>query len=103
MSEKNDTAESAERVLVITRIFDAPRSLVFQAWTQPEHLAHWCCPHGFTTPFHQSDIWPGGAWRVCMRSPEGQEYWVQGLYRSKIVIRMREAGTSPLINSPIIW
>ncbi|PTR10788.1 uncharacterized protein YndB with AHSA1/START domain [Nitrosospira sp. Nsp5] len=82
MSEKNEpAAASAERILVITRIFDAPRSLVFKAWTQPEHLAHWCCPRGFTTPFHQSDIRPGGAWRVCMRSPEGKDYWVRGFYR----------------------
>lgn len=82
MSEKNNAAaEQSEEVLVITRIFDAPPGLVFKAWTQPEHLAHWCYPRAFTTPFHKSDIRPGGKWRVCMRSPEGKDYWVQGVYR----------------------
>jgi uncharacterized protein YndB with AHSA1/START domain len=73
--------ESAERELVITRIFDAPRSLVFEAWTKPEHLVHWWRPNGFTLPVCEIDFRPGGTHRFCMRSPEGRDYWVRGVYR----------------------
>jgi uncharacterized protein YndB with AHSA1/START domain len=73
--------ESAERVLEIERIFDAPRSLVFKAWTEPEHLVHWYGPRGFTLPSCKLDLRPGGSWRSCMLSPEGREYWVKGVYR----------------------
>jgi uncharacterized protein YndB with AHSA1/START domain len=73
--------ESAERVLEIERIFDAPRSLVFKAWTEPEHLVHWYGPRGFTLTSCKLDLRPGGAWRSCMLSSEGHEYWVKGVYR----------------------
>ena len=73
--------ESAERVLEIERIFDAPRNLVFKAWTEPEHLVHWYGPRGFTLPSCKLDLRPGGSWRSCMLSAEGREYWVKGVYR----------------------
>jgi uncharacterized protein YndB with AHSA1/START domain len=75
------TTESADRVLVIERTFDAPRSLVFKAWTEPQHLVRWYGPRGFTTPSYNMDLRPGGAWRACMLSPEGREYWVHGVFR----------------------
>jgi len=75
------TAESAERVLVIERIFDAPPSLVFKAWTDPQHLVHWFGPRGFTLPSCELDLRPGGAWRSCMLSGEGREHWVRGVFR----------------------
>ena len=72
MATRRSTAENADRELVITRILDAPHSLVFKAWTEPEHLERWQgAPQGFTVTTHKSDIRPGGAFRVCMRSPEG--------------------------------
>jgi uncharacterized protein YndB with AHSA1/START domain len=74
-------AEPAERVLVITRVFDAPRSLVFKVWTQPEHLVRWWGPRGFTTPSCKMDVRAGGAYRTCIRSPEGKDYWMRGVYR----------------------
>ena len=75
-------AEAAEqRVLVITRIFDAPPRLVFKVWTEPEHLVHWWGPKGFTLPTCTMDFRPGGAYRFCMRSPEGVDHWLQGVYR----------------------
>src|SRR5258708_36627856 len=70
--------ESGERVLAIERIFDAPPSLVFKAWTDPQHLVHWYGPRGFTLPSCKLDLRPGGAWRSCMLSPEGREHWVPG-------------------------
>ena len=77
-------AEAGERELVITRIIDAPRHIVFQAWTEPDRVARWWGPQGFTTVYHDMDIRPGGAFRVCMRSPEGAEHWKQGVYREVV-------------------
>jgi uncharacterized protein YndB with AHSA1/START domain len=74
-------AEERERELVITRIFDAPRHLVFQAWTEPDRAARWWGPQGFVTTYCDMDVRPGGTFRVCMRSPEGADHWKQGVYR----------------------
>ena len=70
-----------ERKVVITRVFDAPRSLVFQAWTQKAHLDQWSAPRGYTIPFSTGDIAPGGRWRCCMRAADGTELWLSGVYR----------------------
>lgn len=78
---KNSVAESTAPELVITRIFDAPRAIVFKAWSQPEHLMRWWGPHGFTCPVCEMDFRVGGRWRFCMRSPEGTDEWQQGVYR----------------------
>ena len=68
--------------LVITRLFDAPRELVFECWTEPQHLQHWQgAPRGFTVTSYESDIRPGGFFRICMRSPEGVDRWLEGGYR----------------------
>jgi uncharacterized protein YndB with AHSA1/START domain len=71
----------ADRELVITRVFEAPRSLVFQAWSRPEHWVHWYGPQGFTLTGCEVDFRPGGVWRKCMRSPEGADYWRWGVYK----------------------
>jgi uncharacterized protein YndB with AHSA1/START domain len=76
---RNDTRE-----LLITRVFDAPRALVFETWSKPEHLVHWWGPAGFTLPIHEMDFRPGGAIRFCMRSPDGHEYWMVGDYREVV-------------------
>lgn len=82
MSARTRAARSsAPPQLVLTRILDAPRSLVFRAWTEPEHLVHWSCPHGFTLTHCEGVLEPGGSWRSCMRSPEGQDLWLGGVYR----------------------
>ena len=67
--------------LVIVRSFDAPRALVWQAWTEPERCMRWWGPKGFTTPFCTIDLRVGGTYLNCMRSPEGQDYWSTGVYR----------------------
>ncbi len=72
---------SEDLELTITRVFDAPRSLVFKAWTAPEHLARWWGPKGFTTLSCAMDVRPGGAWFRRMRSPEGSEHTKRGVYR----------------------
>lgn len=83
-AEKNRAADSSDRVLVITRIFDAPRSVVYKAWTEAEHLSQWSAPHGFTITHNEGDLRPGGAWRSCMRSPAGENLWLGGTYREVV-------------------
>ncbi len=74
-------AEStADRELTITRIFDASRHLVFKAWSAPEHLARWWGPSGYTLPVCEMDFRPGGGYRYCMRSPQGNEFRVRGVF-----------------------
>jgi uncharacterized protein YndB with AHSA1/START domain len=62
------------RSIVTTRVFDAPRELVFAAWSDPEHLAQWWGPNGFTTTTHAFDMRPGGGWRFVMHGPDGRDY-----------------------------
>ncbi len=77
----NAATRTEDRELVITRVFDAPRRLVFKAWTEPERLAQWWGPQGFTTPFCEMDVRPGGAFRFGMRSPQGTDHWLRGVFR----------------------
>jgi uncharacterized protein YndB with AHSA1/START domain len=82
MTTRNSPATtSTERELVIERVFDAPRELVWKAWTEPEHFMRWWGPKGFTTPFCEIDLRVGGKYLNCMRSPEGKDYWSTGVYR----------------------
>ena len=83
-ARSNAVAEPTERVLVITRTFDAPRSLVFQAWTEPEHLVHWWGPRGFTTTVVHNEVRPGGAYCFHMRGPENDDHWSRGVYREVV-------------------
>ncbi len=70
----------AEPVLVITRVFDAPRELVFKAWTDPKRVAQWWGPKGFTNPVCELDVRPGGAIRIDMRGPDGVLYPMKGVF-----------------------
>ena len=72
--------EPAERELVITRIFDAPRELVWKAWTDPKRLARWWGPNGFTNPVCELDVRPGGAIRIDMTGPDGVLYPIRGVF-----------------------
>lgn len=67
-------AELAARTIVTTRVFNAPRSLVFQAFSDPERLAKWWGPKGFTNTFSQFELKPGGHWRFVMHGPDGTDY-----------------------------
>lgn len=69
------------KTLTIMRVFDAPRSLVFKVWTQPQHFARWLGPKDFTTLACHMDVQLGGMYRACIRSPEGKDHWMQGFYR----------------------
>ena len=69
-----------EREITITRIFDAPRQLVWKAWTEPKHLAQWWGPKNFSNPVCEVVARVGGKWRIVMRAPDGQEYPCGGVY-----------------------
>jgi len=71
----------AERVLVLTRVFDAPRHLVFEAWTKKEHLDRWSCPGGFRMERSHGDVRPGGAYGFAMIAPDGEKHKATGVYR----------------------
>jgi uncharacterized protein YndB with AHSA1/START domain len=79
MTEPNQEGERTE--LTLTRVFDAPRERVWQAWTDPEQAMRWWGPTGFTAPVCRIDLRVGGAYLFCMRSPEGQDFWSTGVYR----------------------
>jgi hypothetical protein len=69
---------SHEREVVITRLFDAPPEVVFAAWTDPEQLARWWGPDGFTNPVCELGVRLNGAWHIVMRAPDGTEYPCRG-------------------------
>ncbi len=74
------TAAAETKVLNLTRVFDAPRGVVFKAWTDARQLAKWWGPHGFTNPVCEIDFRPGGAIRVDMRGPDGTVYPMGGSF-----------------------
>ena len=82
-----DAQKPAPNVLVITRIFDAPRALVWKAWTDPKELMKWHGPNGYTSPTYTIDLRVGGRYHGCMRSAEGQEHWSTGVYKEIVPMR----------------
>jgi uncharacterized protein YndB with AHSA1/START domain len=67
-------SDTADRAIVLSRIFDAPRELVWDAWTDPKQVVQWWGPQGFTTTIHEMDVRPGGRWRHTMHGPDGANY-----------------------------
>ncbi|MBS1701584.1 MAG: SRPBCC domain-containing protein [Armatimonadetes bacterium] len=67
--------------LLMSRTFDAPRDLVWQAWTDPNMLMRWICPHGFSVMYAKIDLQVGGGWSTAMRHSDGDEYFMEGTYR----------------------
>ncbi len=84
-AESSGASNFGERSIVITREFDAPRELVFKAWTEPKRMAQWFGPKGFTNPVCELDVRVGGAWHLVMRAPTGEEYPCGGVYREVVV------------------
>ena len=76
MVAKNRTEE-----LEIIRVFEAPRPMVWRAWTEAELFKQWYGPKGYTIPYYTIDLQVGGKFLLCMRSPEGQEMWLTGTYQ----------------------
>lgn len=73
-AQKNDTRSTADREMVITRIVDAPRELVWEAMTNPKHVVNWWGPNGFTNTLEKMDFRVGGVWKHVMHGPDGKDY-----------------------------
>ncbi|HMD55276.1 MAG TPA: SRPBCC domain-containing protein, partial [Phycisphaerae bacterium] len=96
------SAPSDDRDFVITRVLSAPRELVFKAWTDPRHMAQWWGPHHFTNSVCEMDVRPGGAYRIVMRSPDGIEYPINGVFR-EIAAPERLVMTMDCSEHPDAW
>ena len=79
-TKTKSTATAADLSLILERVFDAPRHLVFEAWTKPEHLVNWCAPEGFSIPKATGDFREGGEWFSLLIAPDGEKYPVSGVY-----------------------
>ena len=76
----DSAADTSDREIVVSRVFDAPRALVFEAWTDPRHLAHWWGPNGFTITTYEMEFKPGGVWQFVMHGPDGRDYQNKVVY-----------------------
>jgi uncharacterized protein YndB with AHSA1/START domain len=74
-----NTASETER-MVVTRIFDTPRTLVWKAWTDPKYVTQWWGPKGFNARVCKMDFRVGGKFLYCTKTPDGQEFWHGGEY-----------------------
>jgi uncharacterized protein YndB with AHSA1/START domain len=98
----NAEVEIQDRELVITRTFDAPRELVYEVWTEPEHIKNWWGPKPFTAPRCEVDLKPGGKYIYVMRSPDGQEFPVQGTFK-EIVKNEKLVYTDDMYKQADFW
>jgi uncharacterized protein YndB with AHSA1/START domain len=80
-SKKLTVTTPSDREIVMTRVFDAPRDLVFEAHSSCEHLSHWFGPRRYEIVHCEVDFRPGGMWRIVHRDPDGEEYAFHGEYR----------------------
>jgi uncharacterized protein YndB with AHSA1/START domain len=76
----NVASPADEAVIIMTRTFDAPREVVWTAFTTPKHVAKWYGGHGFGNPVCEMDVRPGGLWRHVMRTPDGSEYKMEFVF-----------------------
>jgi len=80
----NGAAATGEREITITRVFNAPRELVFDAFTKPEHVAQWWGPTGFTLTTERMEVRPGGVWKFVMHGPDGTDYPNKNTYEEVV-------------------
>jgi len=81
MSAKKEKSSGPGKELAISRLINAPRKLVWEAWTNPEHIKHWWGPSGFTNTISKMDLRPGGEWVFVMHGPDGTNYKNTHIYR----------------------
>lgn len=93
---------TADREISATRVFDAPRELVFSLWTEPKHIERWWGPRGFTTTTQEMDFRPGGVWRHVMHGPDGRDYPNKIVYR-EIVRPERIVYSQPPFESTVTF
>jgi uncharacterized protein YndB with AHSA1/START domain len=84
MSPAAKPAAKASTDFVISRVFDAPREMVWKAFTDPEHMKHWWGPKGFKVIVSKMDLRPGGTYHYCLKAPDGTPMWGKFVYREII-------------------
>ncbi len=84
MSKLNLIAEPGKQEIIMTRVFDAPRELVFKACTDPKHIPQWWGPKYLTTTVDKMEVRPGGLWRFVQRDADGNEYAFHGVYHDSV-------------------
>ena len=84
MNDRKMKVETIDRELIMTRDFDAPRKLVFEAFSNCEHLSHWWGTHEYPISYCKMDFREGGIWHFCLRGPAGQESWGKAAYQEII-------------------
>ena len=80
----NAPAPHGEATVTLTRVYDAPRDLVWRAWTDPKHMAQWFGPRGFTSSVPELDVRIGGNLRIIMHGPDGNDYPMKGVFREVV-------------------
>jgi uncharacterized protein YndB with AHSA1/START domain len=101
-SAKSPAGGQSDREVVISRLFNAPRELVFEAWTDPKHFVNWWGPFPTVNPVCEMDLRPGGAFRWVMLSLDGVQYPLTGVYQ-EIVKPERIVYTHSLRDNPPAW
>ncbi|MFO1023348.1 MAG: SRPBCC domain-containing protein [Planctomycetales bacterium] len=102
MAAKNELSVDPDLDFFITRTFEAPRALVYEAWTNPRHMAQWWGPAAFTNPICNIDLRPGGNYYFSMRSPAGIDYPCSGTYQ-EIIPNERLVMTIDCTDHPEEW
>ncbi len=83
-AETANKTTTADREIVTTRVFDAPRELVWEAWTNPQHVVNWWGPRGFTITIEEMDVRPGGVWKHTMHGPDGTDYANKSIFKEVV-------------------
>src|SRR5258708_2942441 len=78
------TMVNTDRELVISRLVNAPRKLVWEVWTKAEHIKHWWGPNGFTNTIDKMEVKPGGVWEFVMHGPDGKDYKNKSIFKEII-------------------
>lgn len=82
---QNTKSNTKDRELFLSKTFNAPVALVWEAWTKPEHIANWWGPNGFTTTISLMEIKPGGEWDLVMHGPDGTDYKNKSIFKEVVL------------------
>ena len=102
MTSREEATATSDRTVVVARVFDAPRGLVFRAWTDPELMAQWFAPEPLTVPRAEIDLRVGGRFTLVMRDDDGNEFPSTGEYL-EVVVPERYVATDSVEMMPKMW
>jgi uncharacterized protein YndB with AHSA1/START domain len=80
-----NNSNTKDRELIISRVLDAPVALVWEVWTNPEHIANWWGPNGFTNTITEMNVTPGGKWNLVMHGPDGTDYKNESVFKEVVL------------------